>query len=175
MGTSNGPKNAFEGPLALLQHASASRLLYSLMIIDALLTQDTVDFAVAAASAPAASTAHEPQGVNAVKGGNWQERFVRCGGLHTLLDLLLTRDWDADGANQADVASRGISEAGGRVCVDNRIGVSLACQSLLADLLGRFMDGGVHLARWAGHQARLVSGLGRPRGGVTYHKQLRSP
>lgn len=152
MGTNNGPQNASEGPLALLQDASASRLLYSLMIIDALLTQDTAD-----AVAVAAASGHQDQH----QAGDWQDRFVRCGGLHTLLDLLLTRDWDADGEDRVDGAAAAAVQAGAEAIVrdggDNRVGVSLACQSLLAELLGRFMDGAVLPTRWEGQQARLVS------------------
>lgn len=58
MGTSHGSQNSSEGPLALLPKASASRLLYSLMIIDALLTRDIAD---AMATAAAAAVAGEDE------------------------------------------------------------------------------------------------------------------
>lgn len=94
----------------------------------------------------------------------WQERFVRCGGLDTLIDLLLTRDWDSDGrcpsAGPDEKAAERVGRVGsglGFALSDSRVGVSLACQSLLADLVGRFMNGGFLPTRWEQRQARLVS------------------
>lgn len=88
-------------------------------------------------------------------GVGWQERFVSCGGLDTLVELLLTREWDADGY---DGRERGASGEGlGLPLSDSRVGVSLACQSLLAELVGRFMEGGFLPTRWGERQSRLVS------------------
>lgn len=92
----------------------------------------------------------------------WQERFVRCGGLDTLIDLLLSRDWDRDErrprAAVHGVADAGPQAAGGMALTDSQVGVSLACQSLLADLVGRFMQGGFLPTQWEQRRARLVRG-----------------
>lgn len=102
----------------------------------------------------------------------WQERFVRCGGLDTLIDLLLSRDWDRDErrprAGVHGVAGAGPPAAEGMARTDSQVGVSLACQSLLADLVGRFMQGGFLPTQWGQRRARLVreGGGGRGSGGA---------
>lgn len=179
IGLNSVPKNAAESPLAFLHHASPSRLLYSLMIVENLFDRDLMreegmagpgtDMAAQLALEGAieqrnhaydldsaesvigprrdavAAVARRPQrgfegddwedfpldcGRIHIHTGNrtWRERFVRSGGINTLVELLLARDWD--------VARTG---AGGG---EGTVGISLAWLALLLVLLERFMDGG---------------------------------
>lgn len=175
IGLNPGPKNTAESPLAFLHHASPSRLLYSLMIVENLFDRDLMreegmaapgtDMAAQLALEGAieqrnhaydldsaesvigprrdtvAALARRPH--RGFEGDNWEEypldcghihihtwreRFVRSGGINTLVELLLARDWD--------VARTG---AGGG---EGTVGISLAWLALLLVLLERFMDGG---------------------------------
>lgn len=183
MGLSSGPQTASEGPLSLLQHASPSRLLYSLMICENLFDRDMdeadqMDVRMvtasmepdddndnngAAASDPEddeewetlppgfdGSGVVEGQGFVGGGGGGggvggaaefrrsggggagrvvlgratWRDRFVSSGGLDTLVELLLSRDWDAVKGGEAQ----------------GTVGILLACLALLLTLLERFID-----------------------------------
>ena len=65
----------------------------------------------------------------------WRDRFVGNGGIDTLVELLLMRDWDAtregrDGEGEGEGGGEGESTAG----------ISLACLALLLGLVERFME-----------------------------------
>lgn len=208
------------GPLSLLQDASPSRLLYSLMIVEHLLERDLstpaemtsgdVDgsleqqaaLVVAAATAAAAAAdgdsvitaarlaamaggsdgvadcaaknslapggavqqpppgrsgggdgnsdgdweVYQPAAYGAamdnfVGGGGvmvsqrtWRDRFVNNGGIDTLVELLLMRDWDATRGD------RNGGGGGGEGRGESTAGISLACLALLLGLVDRFLE-----------------------------------
>ena len=214
IGLSSRPQNASEGPLSLLQHASPSRLLYSLMIVENLLDRDLDDGLedaesdIAAARQALAEEAEEaernrgiagrggvdrgspgsaerpgegggawsggggagpggggsdgewevfPPAFGAANGGfgaggvgvgggggvkvvrrTWRDRFVSNGGIDTLVELLLTRDWDATrGGGGGGEEGRGGEEVGAG---ESTVGISLACLALLLVLIERFIE-----------------------------------
>lgn len=64
--------------------------------------------------------------------GTWRDRFVSNGGIDTLVELLLMRDWDA---------TRGDRDgAGGGGRGESTAGISLACLALLLGLVDRFLE-----------------------------------
>lgn len=68
----------------------------------------------------------------------WRDRFVRNGGVDTLVELLLTRDWDVAANTAAASIERG--GRGGLGEEDGTVGISLACLTLLLVLLERFIE-----------------------------------
>lgn len=213
IGLTTGPQSASEISLSLLQHASPSRLLYSLMIVENLLNRDVansldtagrgaLDDRIAMAGAtpvgPKEETMEGPPagapkdglrgmesdgewealppgfgssesggvikrgsgdsaGAGAGAGGSraagngkgsWRHRFVKNGGIDTLVELLLTRDWDV---------TRGMRGGGdgGAWGGEGTVGISLACLALVLGLLEAFVDGD-HFPK-PPQQAKLVS------------------
>lgn len=65
----------------------------------------------------------------------WRERFVSNGGIDTLVELLLMRDWDATRDGRA-----GEGEGAGGGEGESTAGISLACLALLLGLVERFME-----------------------------------
>lgn len=66
----------------------------------------------------------------------WRDRFVGSGGIDALVELVLTRDWDA---------TRGCRDCGGEGRGwpgESTAAISLACLALLLVLLERFMEEG---------------------------------
>lgn len=61
---------------------------------------------------------------------SWRDRFVSNGGIDTLVELLLTRDWDP--------ARRGVDVRGEEG--ESTAGISLACLALLLGLIERFLE-----------------------------------
>ncbi len=61
---------------------------------------------------------------------SWRDRFVSSGGIDTLVELLLTRDWDP--------ARRGVGVRGEEG--ESTAGISLACLALLLGLMERFLE-----------------------------------
>lgn len=262
IGLSSRPQNASEGPLSLLQTASPSRLLYSLMIVENLLDRDMDDGledaesdlatarqalaeeALAAAAergsrselgrGPQGSVERPPEGrdgdaaawresagdsegewevfpsvFGVVDGGfgtgngdvggggvgvgvggggaeasggggvpkivrrTWRDRFVSNGGMDTLVELLLARDWDVTRGGGGG-GGRGGGEGGGgeadeEVGVgESTVGISLACLALLLVLIERFIEEEyMPEPRQLAKMVRVSYGLRVPRYGYT--------
>lgn len=67
-----------------------------------------------------------------VRRRTWRDRFVSNGGIDTLVELLLMRDWDATRGGRD---GRGEGRTGGSTA-----GISLACLALLLGLVDRFLE-----------------------------------